>query len=66
MVIVKNLFRYIFIIDGFRKLKAEEIINLDTISLTNGIFIKMGKTLQTFETIETHLKYLKSLDEDKE
>ncbi len=63
---MKNLFRYIFIIDGFRKLKAEEIINLDTISLTNGIFIKMGKTLQTFETIETHLKYLKSLDEDKE
>ena len=63
---MKNLFGYIFIIDGFRKLKAEEIINLDTMSLTNGIFIKMGKTLQTFETIETHLKYLKSLDEDKE
>lgn len=27
----KNLFGYIFKIDGFRKLKAEEIINLDNL-----------------------------------
>jgi len=45
----------------------EEYINefKETLALTNVIFKKMGKPLQTFETLENYLKQLNSL-EDKE
>ena len=34
-----------------------------TLALTNAIFKKMGKPLQTFETLEKHLKQLNSLED---
>ncbi len=34
-----------------------------TLALTNGIFEKMGKPLQTLETLEKHLKQVNSLED---